>query len=168
MNKNIFSFPFFLVLERSIFYTHESCMTSDSYFDNVYEGGSYERMTQYCLTNFYELCTDKLTIKILHFTHSLSLLAFGLRSKCSICSRRFESRRWFAKNGQALSNGFLDIDRDHPSILGPVSWIISTLQCRRDWSTPVFFGKREPIHIILNLYENFLFLLHHIADRDRE
>ncbi len=143
-------------------------MTSDSYFDSVYEGGSYERMTQYCLTDFYELCTDKLIIKTLHFTHSLSLLAFGLRSKCSICSRRFESRRWFVKNGQALSNGFLDIDRDHPSILGPVSWIISTLQCRRDWSTPVFFGKREPIHIILNLYENFLFLLHHIADRDRE
>ncbi len=102
--------------------------------------------------------------------HSLIIASrpFGLRSKCSICSRRFESRRWLVKNGQALSNGFLDIDRDHPSILGPVSRIISTLQCRRDRSTPVFFGKREPIYIILNLYENFLFLLHHIVGRDRE
>ncbi len=128
-------------------------MTSDSYLEITCGDGSYERMTQYDLTDFCELCTDKLNIKTLHFTHSLSLLAFGLRSKCSICSRRFESRRWLAKNDQALSNGFLDIDQDHPSILGPVSRIISTLQCRRDWSTPVFLGKREPIHTILNLYE---------------
>ncbi len=119
-------------------------MTSDSYFEIIYGDGSYERMTQYCLTDFCELCTHKLNIKTFHFTHSLSLLAFGLRSKCSICSRRFESRRWFSKNNQALSNGFLDIDRDHSSILGPVSRIISTLQCRRDWSTPVSFGKWEP------------------------
>jgi hypothetical protein len=49
--------------------------------------------------------------------------AFGLRSKCSICSRRFESRRWL--KSQALSNGFLDIGWDHPSILGPVPRIVS-------------------------------------------
>lgn len=61
---------------------------------------------------------------------------FRLRSKCSICSRRFESRRW-SHWGQALSSGFLDIGRDHPSSLGPVPRIISTLQCRRVWSTPV-------------------------------
>ena len=35
---------------------------------------------------------------------------FRLRSKCSICSRRFESRRW-SHRGQALSSGFLDIGR---------------------------------------------------------
>ena len=67
---------------------------------------------------------------------------FRLRSKCSICSRRFESRRW-SHWGQALSSGFLDIGRDHPSSLGPVPRIVSTLQCRRVRSTPVSFGKRE-------------------------
>lgn len=67
---------------------------------------------------------------------------FRLRSKCSICSRRFESRRW-SHWGQALSSGFLDIGQDHPSSLGPVPRIVSTLQCRRVRSTPVSFGKRE-------------------------
>ena len=67
---------------------------------------------------------------------------FRLRSKCSICSRRFESRRW-SHRGQALSSGFLDIGRDHPSSLGPVPRIVSTLQCRRVRSTPVSFGKRD-------------------------
>ena len=68
---------------------------------------------------------------------------FRLRSKCSICSRRFESRRW-SHWGQALSSGFLDIGQDHPGSLGPVPRIVSTLQCRRVRSTPVSFGKREP------------------------
>ena len=68
---------------------------------------------------------------------------FRLRSKCSICSRRFESRRW-SHRGQALSSGFLDIGRDHPSSLGPVPRIVSTLQsCRRVRSTPVSFGERD-------------------------
>src|SRR5277367_3474519 len=101
---------------------------------------------QYYSTILCKMCRDKLSIKPLHFSLSLSLLAFGLRSKFSICSRRCESRRCSSKNVQAFLNGFLDIDRDHPSILGPVSRIVSTLQCRRDWSTPVFFGKREPLY----------------------
>jgi hypothetical protein len=69
---------------------------------------------------------------------------FRLRSKCSICSRRFESRRW-SHRGQALSSGFLDIGQDHPGSLGPAPRIVSTLQCRRARSTPVSFGKRDPI-----------------------
>ena len=67
---------------------------------------------------------------------------FRLRSKCSICARRFESRRW-SHPDQALSSRFLDFDWDYPSSLGPVPWIVSTLQCRQTRSTPVFFGKRE-------------------------
>ena len=48
---------------------------------------------------------------------ALSLLASRLRSKCSICSRRFESRRW-SYSDQALSSGFLDTDWDRSSWLG--------------------------------------------------
>ena len=87
----------------------------------------------------------------------------GLRSKCSICSRRFESRRW-SHRGQALSSGFLDLGRDHPSSLGPVPRIVSTLQCRRVWSTPVSFGKRESIKIkwkifFLSVFRSVLFIV---------
>lgn len=78
------------------------------------------------------------------FQSSIASRPFRLRSKCSICSRRFESRRW-SHRGQALSSGFLDIGRDHPSSLGPVPRIVSTLQCRRVRSTPVSFGKRDSI-----------------------
>lgn len=50
--------------------------------------------------------------------YSIASRPFRLRSKCSICSRRFESRRW-SHWGQALSSGFLEIGQDHPSSLGP-------------------------------------------------
>ncbi len=64
--------------------------------------------------------SDKLSIKSLRFySFTIASRPFRLRSKCSICSRRFESRRW-SHWGQALSSGFLDFGRDHPSSLGPV------------------------------------------------
>jgi hypothetical protein len=90
------------------------------------------------------ICKD--TVHVIKFRVDWKVIAsrpFRLRSKCSICSRRFESRRW-SHWGQALSSGFLDIGQDHPSSLGPVPRIVSTLQCRRVRSTPVSFGTREP------------------------
>lgn len=107
---------------------------------------------------------------------SIASRPFRLRSKCSICSRRFESRRW-SHRGQALSSGFLDIGRDHPSSLGPVPRIVSTLQCRRVRSTPVSFGKRDPIiannwkqqlltHTMVKLWHFFLWNMW--SERERE
>ena len=98
---------------------------------------------------FWLLCTESYVSGQVHWPGfscddiGIASRPFRLRSKCSICSRRFESRRW-SHWGQALSSGFLDIGRDHPSSLGPVPRIVSTLQCRRVRSTPVSFGKREP------------------------
>ena len=79
------------------------------------------------------------------FDRVIASRPFRLRSKCSICSRRFESRRW-SHWDQALSSGFLDIGWEYPSSLGPVPRIVLTLQCRHVRSTPDSFGIQTKIN----------------------
>jgi len=121
-----------------------------------------QKFLLYSLTNLCKMCKDKLVIKNLICSLSLSLLASGLRSKCSICSRRFESRRWFARPFERIF-GYWPASSEFTR-MWPVSRIVSALQCRWDWSTPVFFGKREPIyHLKTNM--KFLFCLAHTHAR---
>jgi len=51
-----------------------------------------------------------------------------------------------AGGSPGLSKVFLKLDRDQSSSFATTSCIVSTLQCRQDWPTRFFFGKRELIY----------------------